>query len=256
MSTEARELQPEVLTTGLPPLGARGRRRLVVVALVLAVVAVALAGWQLWPRPAAPFTLADLQGVYAGMVRSDGTNDASVLSKENFADSPAAVEPQACEPLFDATTFSMFPTDALDGVGTYWPNERVAISLFTFRFADAAAAQRQFQGIADAVSACTDRPMEILPRGRSQPPTTQVRADSGVVTRTTSAPLEGVHFQVGYLFTTDTGVKFAVEVFAYNNLVSWQFRYDPQTGAYDPVSADQLSYSLATQMRSVEESRN
>jgi hypothetical protein len=189
------------------------------------------------------------------MVRSDGTNDASVLSRENFADSPAAVEPEICEPLFDATTFSLFPTDALDGVGTYWPNDRVAISLFTFRFADPAAAQRQFDTIDAAVTACADRPMQILPRGRSQPPTTEVRADSGTVTRTQSAQLRGVQQQVGYLFTTDTGVKFAVEVFAYNNLVSWQFRYDPHPGTYDPLAADQLSYSLAAQMRSVEQSR-
>lgn len=256
MSTEAPESEPEVLTTGLQPLGPRGRRRLVIAAILAGALLAGFLVWRWWPRPAEPFSLGDLQGVYAGMVRSDGTNDASVLSKENFADSPAAVEPAQCEPLFEATTFSMFPSDALDGVGTYWPNDRVAISLFTFRFADAAAAQAQFDRIDAAVTACADRAMTILPRGRVEPPTTRISRQSGRLTRTEPSALDGVEHQTAYLFTTDDKIKFAVQVFAYNNLVSWQFRYDPQPGAYDPTAADQLDYSLATQMRSVEEARS
>jgi hypothetical protein len=236
-------------------MGPRGRRRLIAVVIVLAVVAAGFAGWRLWPRPAAPFSLGDLQGVYAGMVRSDGTNDASMLSRENFADTPMTVDPVACEPLFETTTFSRFPADALDGVGTYWPNDRVAISLFTFRFADPAGAQRQFQQIEAALSACADRPMRILPWPISEPAPNWVRVQSGLLTRTPTRPQQGVRMATAYLFTTDDGIKFAVAVFAYNNLVSWQFRYDPQSGPYDPLAADQLTYSLATQMRSVEESR-
>jgi hypothetical protein len=79
---------------------------------------------------------------------------------------------------------------------------------------------------------------------------------SGRVTRTSPAPLDGVQRQTAYLFTTDDGIKFAVQVFAYNNLVTWQFRYDPQPGAYDPTPAGQLDYSLATQMQSVEQARS
>jgi hypothetical protein len=189
------------------------------------------------------------------MVRSDGTNDASVLSKENFADSPASVEPAMCEPLFETTTFSMFPAGALDGVGTYWPNEQVAISLFSFRFADRAAAQAQLDRIAAALAVCADRPMQILPRGRAEPPTTRIYAQSGVVTELAGASLAGVTRQAGYVFSTDDEVKFAVNVFVYNNVVSWQFRYDPRSGTYDPTAADRLDVSLATQLRSVEQSR-
>ncbi len=254
MATEAPESEPDVLTTGFEPLGLPAKRRLLAVLLVLALLAGGFFTWRLWPRPAPPFSLADLRGVYAGMVRSDGTNDASVLSRENFADSPAAVDPAECEPLFEATTFSMFPAAALDGVGTYWPNDRVAISLFTFRFADAAGAQQQFQRIETAAAACSDREMRILPRGRDEPPTSRITVQRGVLTRTVTAPLDGVKQQTGYLFTTD-GAKFAVEVFVYNNLISWQFRYDPRPGAYDPTPAGQLGYSLITQLRSVEESR-
>lgn len=245
-----------MLTTGLEPLSRGTKRGILIGILVLAVLVAGFGAWKLWPRPPEPFSLVDLRGVYAGMVRSDGTNDASVLSRENFAESPAAVDPDACEPLFEATTFSMFPADALDGVGTYWPNDRVAISLFTFRFADPAAAQAQFERIESAVATCADKPMQILPRGRGEPPTQRIDAQSGVVSKTSAAPLEDVHQQAAYLFTTDAGVKFAVQVFVYNNLVSWQFRYDPQPGSYDPTPAGQLDYSLATQMRAVEQSRS
>jgi hypothetical protein len=166
------------------------------------------------------------------------------------------VEPAACGPLFEATTFSQFPADALDGVGTYWPNERVAISLFTFRFTDPAGAQTQFQRIEAAVSACADRPLRIYPWAISEPAPNQVRVQSGHLTRSPTTPPEGVRLATAYLFTTDDGIKFAVAVFAYNNLVSWQFRYDPQPGPYDPIAAEQLTYSLATQMRAVEDSRS
>lgn len=253
MSTQAPESEPEVLTTGMDPLSRATKRGILIAVLILAAIAAGFGTWKLWPRPPEPFSQADLQGVYAGMVRSDGTNDASVLSRDNFADSPATVEPQACEPLFGSTAFSRFPADAIDGVGTYWPNDRVAISLFTFRFADPADAQRQFEQINTAVGGCAGEKVELLPQGRDEP-TQRSDAQSGVVSRATSAPLDGVKQQTAYLFTTD-GVKFAVEVIAYNNLVSWQFRYDPQPGAYDPTAADQLAYSLVTQMRSVEEAR-
>jgi hypothetical protein len=255
VSTEAPESEPEILTTGTQPMGARTRRRLLTVLIGCAVIVAAILGWRAWPRPAPPFSLVDLQGVYAGMVRSDGTNDASVLSRENFADSPAAVDPAACEPLFEATTFSLFPSGALDGVGTYWPDARVAISLFTFRFADPASAQHQLDRVDTALTDCVGQTMRILPGGRDEPPTQRIDARTGVLTRTAVEPLAGVRRQAAYLFTTDDKVKFAVEVFAYNNLVSWQFRYDPQPGPYDPTAAGQLNYALATQIQAVEQSR-
>ncbi|GAA3613190.1 hypothetical protein [Microlunatus ginsengisoli] len=246
---------PEVLTTGIEPLSRGTKQKLLIGVLVLAVLAAGFAAWRLWPRPPAPFSLSDLQNVYVGMVRSDGTNDASVLSRENFAVPTASVTPSACEPLFEETTFSGFPDTALDGVGTYWPSQQMAVSLFTFRFADQTAAAEQFRRIDDAVTACAGRRVEIAPRPLTEPPSGTPFTRSGSLARTAPVPLAGVDLQTGYLFTTSGGTTFAVQVFVYANLVSWQFRYDPGTGTYDPSQADQVTTSLADRIRFIDSER-
>ena len=122
----------------------------------------------------------------------------------------------------------------------------MAVSLFTFRFADRAAAMQQFDRIDQAVTACAGRQIKISAAAADR------AADAGspftrrgTLVRTAPVPLADITQQTGYLFTTDTGLKFAVQVFVYDNLVSWQFRYDPLPGAYDPSQADQLTDSLA-----------
>lgn len=247
--------EPEVLTTGVEPLSARAKRFALVALLLAAVFLAGLAAWKLWPRPKPPFSLEDLRDVYAGMVRSDGTNDASVLFKENFTVASASVDPAACEPLFEETTFSGFPDTALDGVGTYWPTQQSAVSLFTFRFADRAAAEQQFQRVQDAVTACSGRQITVAPRPLSEPPTGTPLTQSGSLSGTAPVSLSDVSQQTGYLFTTDRGLKFGVQVFVYDNLVSWQFRYDPASGPYDASQADQLTASLAERIRFIDDQR-
>ena len=76
MTTTSPKSEPEVLTVGLDQSGRLSRRgKFILVALVVALLG-GLLLWRFWPTPAPLFTLSDVQGVYAGMVRSDGTNDA------------------------------------------------------------------------------------------------------------------------------------------------------------------------------------
>ena len=85
---------------GLCEAGRLSRRgKLVLVAVVLALLG-GLLLWRFWPAPAPLFSLSDLQGVYYGMVRSDGTNDASVIDRRWTCEQEGYVLPAACEPLF------------------------------------------------------------------------------------------------------------------------------------------------------------
>jgi hypothetical protein len=255
MVTEAPESEPDVLTTGMEPLSVATKRRLLLALLAAAILIAGFAAWQLWPRPSPPFSLEDLRNVYVGMVRSDGTSDASVLSKQNFAVPSASVQPAECEPLFEETTFSGFPDSAIDGVGTYFPSQQMAVSLYTFRFADRAGAVEMFGQIDDAVTACTGRQIHIAPRPLTEPPSGTPYTYSGTLSRTQPVSLEGVQQQTGYLFTTSSGLKFGVQVFVYDNLVNWQFRYDPQPGTYDPGQADGVTRSLADRIRFIDDQR-
>jgi hypothetical protein len=77
--------------------------------------------------------------VYAGY---DGTNEASVIDRRWTGEQDGYIVPTACGPLFEATVLNRVPQEALDGVGTFWEVNGSAVSLFTFRFADLAGADR------------------------------------------------------------------------------------------------------------------
>jgi hypothetical protein len=114
---------PEVLTVGLGESDRLSRRgRLILVAVILALVAGLLA-WRLWPTPAPLFSLSDLEDVYSGMVRHDGTSEASVIDRRWSSEQEGYILPTACEPLFEATVLNRPPPEALDGVGTFWELE-------------------------------------------------------------------------------------------------------------------------------------
>src|SRR3954452_3292424 len=154
-------VDPEVLALGTSAPDRTLRNALIVLVAALAVVAAGLVAWRIMPHPDPPITLDDLEGVYAGMVRSDGLNDASVLHRQSPSRNDASVDPAACLPLFDTTAFNQFPVEALDGVGTYWLVEPSAISLFTFRFADAQAADRAYRRVTAALSGCAGRQVRV-----------------------------------------------------------------------------------------------
>ena len=145
MTTTSPKSEPEVLTVGLGEVGRLSRRRKLIMTAVVLVLVGGLLIWRFWPTPAPLFTLPDLQGVYYGMVRSDGTNDASVIDRRWSSEQDGYILPAACEPLFEATVLNRVPPGALDGVSTFWQLDRSAVSLFTYRYSDVASADREYQ---------------------------------------------------------------------------------------------------------------
>ena len=213
-----------------------------VLAPVVALLA-ALVFWRLQPAEPRVFTLPDLQGVYAGMVRSDGTNDASVIERSRVQEESGYVIPAACQPLFEATALNRMPGEAVDGVGTFWAIGPSAVSLFSYRFPDVASANREYKRLSDALRNCRNRHVEV----HAEP------AGIGVLTGTRDDPAGTAAAQLGYVVGTNDGTKLAVHVLAFSNTVSWQFRYEPTAGAYAPLTAQRVMDSLSDQMRSVQE---
>jgi hypothetical protein len=243
VTTASPQSEPDVLTVGLGEAGRLPRRgKFVLVAIGLALLT-GLMVWRFLPDQAPLFSLSDLQGVYAGMVRGDGTNDASVIDRRWSSEQDGYIRPAACEPLFEATVLNRAPREALDGVGTFWELNRSAASLFTYRFADVASADREFQRLVAVLDNCRDVPVQVhaRPASRGMLTVTPVSLDS-------DAPA-----QIAYLLTTNDGTKLAIHVLAFSNTVSWQFRYEPVLGVYLPQSAQRFMDSLTDQMRAVQD---
>jgi hypothetical protein len=242
VTTASPQSEPDLLTVGSGEAGLLTRRgKFVLVALVLALVA-GLMVWRFLPSRAPLFSLSDVQGVYAGMVRSDGTNSASVIDRRWSSEQEGYIVPAGCGPLFEATVLNRPPPEALDGVSTFWELDRTAVSLFTYRFADVAKADREFNRLATVLDNCDQARVEV-----HAPP-----ASRGLLTRTPLAP-DSDPPQIGYVLTNNAGAKLAIHVLAFSNTVSWQFRYEPVPGAYLPLTAQRVMDSLADQMRAVQD---
>ena len=232
---------PEVLALAPRPVDRR-----VAVALVVAVLALALggAGWALWQRrqPPPDFTLAQLQGAYSGMVRSDGTNDVSTIDASRFSEPALRISPVECTPLFTSTVSNQFPPAALDGVSTYWLDAGSAISLFTVRYADAKAAAAAYRAVTDATTGCAGRTVRFSgPEG------------SGRVVETATSPPSEAPEQVAFRLDREGGQgRYALHVLRLSNSVTWQYRYQAGRGAYDPTPAQQLMNGMSTQLLSVQ----
>jgi hypothetical protein len=177
------------------------------------------------------------------MVRSDGTNDASVIDRRWTSEQEGYVLPSACEPLFEATVLNRAPREALDGVGTFWELDRSAVSLFTYRFRDAASADREYQRLTAVLDNCRDVPVQVHARPASR----------GMLTVTALSLASDAPPQIAYVLTTNDGTKLAVHVLEFNNTISWQFRYEPTLGVYLPLTAQRLMDSLTEQMRAVQD---
>jgi hypothetical protein len=243
MSTPVRDEQPSPLPEQLV-LGPRPDRRLSrwlpVAALAIGLLIVAGAAvWRFWPRPIEPLSLLELQGTYEGMVRSDGTNDASVLTRRSVAETPVTVTPAECSPLLEATMANRIPAAALDGVGTYWIGQGSTTSLFTMRFTDADQAETERTRIADALDACADRQITVRTQESAAPwqPT---------VVRTST----GSDDQPGYTLDGPNGLT-AIQLMPYLNTVTWQYRYETGSATYTPLAANQLMQSLHAQLDAV-----
>jgi hypothetical protein len=243
VTTASPQSEPEVLTVGSGEAGRLSRRgKQVLIAVVLALLA-GLMFWQLWPERAPLFSLSDLRGVYAGMVRSDGTSEASVINPRVSTEQDGYIVPSACTPLFEATVLNRTPQNALDGVGTFWEINSSAVSLFTYRFADVAQANGEFERLATMLDNCRDNRVEVHARPASR----------GLLTGV-PIPADGdAPAQIGYVLTTNSDIKLAVHVLAFSNTVSWQFRYEPLPGTYSPLTAQRVMDSLTDQMRAVQD---
>lgn len=228
--------EPELLQAGPRPIH---RRTLPILAGLVALVVAGLLTWQLWPRPVPPLTLAELEGIYAGMVRGDGSNDASVLPRPRDRSTPA-ITPSQCQPMFDPVELDRFPADAIDAMGTYWTGNLDSGSLFSFRFADADTAERAFSDVAAALQACDGKEAAW----GSPRQTAQIR-------RTEVSTASGISDQLGFVYVKAANNRFAVHVLRQLNLVSWQFRYAGTGDDYSPFSAQQRMDSLVAQTSAV-----
>ena len=188
-------------------------------------------------------SLDDLEGVYAGMVRHDGTSEASVINPRRMSEQEGYILPAACEPLFEATVLNRPPREALDGVGTFWENNRSAVSLFTYRFANVAGAGREYQRLIAVIENCQDVPVAVHARPASR----------GLLTVPSLTLESNAPPQMAYVLTTNDGTKLAVHVLTFNNTITWQFRYEPVPGAYQPLTAQQVMDSLTDQLRAVQD---
>jgi hypothetical protein len=75
VTTASPQSEPEVLTVGFGEAGRLSRRRKLIMAAVVQALLGGLLLWRFRPTPAPLFYLSDLQDVYSGMVRHDGTNE-------------------------------------------------------------------------------------------------------------------------------------------------------------------------------------
>ena len=177
------------------------------------------------------------------MVRADGTNDVSRVTRDQPREPPTPVAPLTCTPLFAQTLSNQFPVAALDGVSTYWLNEGTAtIALTTYRYPDVATARREYAAVSAALKDCIATPVTVSRRTTvtvaRQPVTSDISAHLSYVVR--KVPL-------------DTG-RFSTDVMQLSNTVTWQYRYDyASDAAYTPLGAQQLMESLFIQMQSVQE---
>ncbi len=238
MTTASPRSEPDVLTVGLGEAGRLSHRGTVLLAIGLALLA-GLVVWRFLPARAPLFSLSDVQGVYAGF---EATNNASLIDSRWSSEQDGYIVPTACGPLFEATVLNRPPQEALDGVSTFWEVDHSATSLFTYRFADVADADREFNRLAKALDNCDQAHVEVHARP----------ATRGLLTRTPMAP-DSDPPQIGYVLTNNAGTKLAIHVLAFSNTVSWQFRYEPVPGTYLSLTAQRVMDSLTDQMRAVQD---
>jgi hypothetical protein len=240
--TTASQSKSEILTVGLGEADRLSKRgKFILLAVILTLLAGLLA-WRFWPVQAPLFSLSDLQGVYHWTARSDA-NNASVINRRWSSEQDGYIRPAACEPLFEATVLNRAPREGLDGVSTFWELDRSGVSLFTYRFADVASANREYQRLVAALDNCRDVPVQVHARPASR----------GMLT-VTPLPLDGnAPPQIAYVLTTSDGTKLAIHVLAFSNTISWQFRYEPVLGAYLPLTGQRVMDSLTDQLRAVQD---
>lgn len=241
---------PDVLAFAPRPVNRRLIKALGALVALALVAAVAVVVWQRL-RPPPDFTLPQLKGAYTGMVRSDGTNDVSVIDASKFVDPPMRFTPADCGSLFDTTVSNQWPASAVDGVSTYWLNDGTAsISLFTVRYPDDDAAVATYRRVVDTEQACEGREVsfEVQPSSDRRLP-----ASGGTLHSVPLVTTKQTADQVAYrLERAGSQGRYVVHLLRLSNTVSWQYRYDYGTAPYDNTADQQLMDGLAVQLRSIQ----
>lgn len=243
MASIEAEPAPEVMAFGPPSTRPRTRRMVVVVATLILLVGAVLGVRALLPKPPPDFSLVQLQGVYTGMVRSDGQNDLFTLDRSRSREDPLLITPAECTSLFDTTVSNQFAPLSLDGVSTYWLGEpNSTISLFTMRYPDQQTAAKEFTRIDQAFDVCNATEVTLTDRV----------AQRGLVRPTVLTYDSGVKAQLSYLFEPAGGGRYAIHLLQYANTISWQYRLDAGSAEYSPLAAQRLMDGLVIQMRAVQ----
>lgn len=249
MATTEVEEGSDVLAFAPRPVN---RRLITALALLVVLALLAVLGVVVWRRlqPPPDFTLPQLQGAYTGMVRSDGTNDVSTIDPSKFDDPPLTFTPAGCAALFDTTVANQWPAGALDGVSTYWLNDGTAsISLFTVRYADDDAAKAAYRQVVDARPGCEGS----ITFSASSRLDRRLPESGGTLHDVTVVAGKQTPDQVAYrLERAGSQARYVVHLLRLSNTVSWQYRYDYGTSAYDNTADQQLMDGLATQLLSVQ----
>lgn len=249
MTTPVRGEQPAVEELVLGPRPHRPVPRwLLVVASILAVLLVCgFAVWRFWPQPAAPLSLAQLQDAYAGMVRGDGVNEASVLARRGSNEADVTVSPADCTALVETIMINRMPAAALDGVGTYWLEGTWSIALFTLRFDDSSAAQAELTRAATALDTCVGRRVSLAAHPTSSGENGSAMLWHAVVGRM-SEPTTST--RLSYTLAMPDGLTVG-QLATYRNTVTWQFRYAAGVTTHVNDPADQLIQSLQSRLDAV-----
>lgn len=243
VSADVERPTAEVLDFGPRTTSRRRRLTAVLAVIVLALAAAALGLSRWWPQ-APDFTLADLQGVYTGMVRSDGTNDMSTINRAELRPVNIAVTPARCAPLF-STLANHIPAHAIDGVSTYWIDTPVTTSLVSYRYGSADDARQDLRNAGTVLSGCLDQPVTLVD-GMSREVT---------LSRLATSPADGRSEQLGFSYLySDAAGRWDIRLLQQTNTLTWEFSYDA-SGRSDLAPGQRLLDALNTLMRSVQDAK-
>ncbi len=250
MNTDEREeaatSAPEVMSVGPRPVPMR-RLRLVLGGLILVglLVTGGVLGWRAYRIRTDTVSLVELKTTYGAFLTPDGRNTVTVIQRPSGAGNEdpntPVTKPASCAPLTAAAMQQQFPAEALDGVSTFQGGGfNYAVSLFSYRFADAKTATATFDGIADTADTCNHRQLRI-----SQP----LSAD--VAVSIVPSEVSNTDATLDLSLAGDGGrVVYEITLVRYKNVLSWQYSY--RSGANAAVSDHNLIQGLSSRLITVD----
>lgn len=239
-------LGPETMSAGPIRLPTRTLRIVIGCLAALALIAVAtVLVVRFYRAETSVVGLAELRTTYAAFLAADGRNAVTELkppSAGGRADQQVAVtRPARCAPITEAAMQQSFPVGALDGVSTFQDGGfNTAVSLFSYRFADRADAEAEFERIAAASRACDRTEIQV-----SKP----LSADVRVALLDTTVPETDDTVDLTLDSRLDTS-SFQITLARYKNVLSWQYTY--RSGASASVPDHHLLEALSSRLASID----